>query len=324
MDFIASATDHQTSNVVTGHGYRGGPWVIDSTDAASAIPYIDAWQASYSDTIVHEATVAFSADVARYLVAAPKIAIFVDGNQSIARDYLQAAVIPDSMGDFNWPDSSPDMLDVSEVSGTDTDHSDGALFDADGDPVFCHFISMHWATKDAGDSPEVVAEVRQFLNHPTHLFAHCQSVISFENVTAYGFFLTPNGLNVESQPSSVDFHNHDRPVAQFDGTFGIDGGPKPAYSLPSGDLYKASDVTMITEAGSLEGTCDLWASGYLDGTCPPDAEDCGSIGKVSYLAGHSYDTTVPISTNPDTQGTRLFHGQHRIVYLSYSAAMLQN
>jgi uncharacterized repeat protein (TIGR01451 family) len=30
------------------------------------------------------------------------------------------------------------------------------------------------------------------------------------------------------------------------------------------------------------------------------------LGKVSYLGGHKYDTKLPISTNPTTQGTRLF------------------
>jgi uncharacterized repeat protein (TIGR01451 family) len=50
----------------------------------------------------------------------------------------------------------------------------------------------------------------------------------------------------------------------------------------------------------------VWMTGYLDGACPPDEPECGSYGKVSYLGGHEYKTDLPISANPDTQGTRLF------------------
>ena len=48
------------------------------------------------------------------------------------------------------------MLDPAEISGPDNDdnHSDGALFDEDGDPVYCQFMSMHWAVNDAKQNPE--------------------------------------------------------------------------------------------------------------------------------------------------------------------------
>jgi hypothetical protein len=54
-------------------------------------------------------------------------------------------------------------------------------------------------------------------------------------------------------------------------------------------------------------------TGYLDGcgdvilkgtsSAPPPAE-CG--GKISYLGGHSYSTTVPVTSGSQSQGTRLF------------------
>jgi uncharacterized repeat protein (TIGR01451 family) len=86
------------------------------------------------------------------------------------------------------------------------------------------------------------------------------------------------------------------------------GGSERSYSLPPGDTYKDSDIVMITKAGTtpLTGMLDLWMTGYLDGACPIDNGCTASLGKVSYLGGHRYDTAVPITSNGDTQGTRLF------------------
>ncbi len=66
---------------------------------------------------------------------------------------------------------------------------------------------------------------------------------------------------------------------------------------------------MMTKSGTvpLTGNFDLWMTGYLDAACPIDNGGCVmGVGKVSYLGGHRYDIDVPISANPDTQGTRLF------------------
>lgn len=307
VDFVATAKDHKTNAVINAYGYRGGPFVIDSVNAAAALPIINAWQMANAATAVHEATAGFDGDVAKYLVVAPRVAMFADGNQGIARGYLQAAGIPDSTLDPTWPNGSPDMLDPVEVSGPTTqNHADGALFDADGDPVYCQFMSMHWGVNNALANPEVVAEVRQYLTHPTHFFAECQAVNAFENLVPYGHFLTPNGYLIKAQPANVAFHNFSSPFAQIDGAFATVGGSEPAYALPAGDSYKAGGITMITEANSAEGVWDLWMTGYLDGACPPFSDGCGSLGKVSYLGGHQYTTAVPITNNPKTQGVRLF------------------
>ena len=305
-DFTASATDHQTGASISSHGYHAGPWVIDASNAAAAIPIIDAWQGA-NITTVHEASAPFTGDVAKRLIVAPTIAMFADGNEDIAREYVLAAGIPDSALDPTWPDSSPDMLDVTEVSGpTTTNHHDGALFDEDGDPVYCQLMSMHWGVKDAEKDPEVVAEVRSFLNHPTHFFAECQAVNAFENDLVNGLFLTTNGFNIDARPDQVDFYNHDSPFGQIDGPFETVGGSEPSYTLPPGDSYKAGGISIITEQGTPEGVRDVWMTGYLDGVCPPDSDTCGFLGKVSYLGGHHYNTAVPISANPDSQGTRMF------------------
>ncbi len=305
-DFTTSATDFATGAAIASHGYRGGPWVVDSADVPQAAPIIAAWQAA-NVTTVHQATVAFDGDVARLLVVAPSIAMFADGNQKIARTYLQAAGIPDSTLDPAWPDTSPDMLTPVEVAGpTTSNHHDGALFDSAGNPVYCQLMSMHWNVSDARAIPEVVAEVRSFLHYPVHFFAECQAVNAYENDLTNGLFLTPNGFVIGTTPTAVDFYNADSPFGQLDGAFKAIGGSEPAYSLPAGDTYKAGGITMITKHGTPEGDNDIWMTGYLDGTCPPNMEKCGTLGKVSYLGGHQYDVKLPISKNPTSQGTRLF------------------
>jgi uncharacterized repeat protein (TIGR01451 family) len=306
-DFTASAEDLRTGAAVDAHGYRGGPWVVDAADAAAALPVIEAWQADNPDVAVHEATAAFTGDVARLLVVAPTIAMMADGNQKIARKYMLAAGIPDSTGDVGWPDASPDMLDPAELAGaTEDNHHDVALFDADGDPVYCQFMSMHWGVGDAEQNPEVVAEMREFLGYPTHLFAECQAVNAFENLDPHGFFLTTSGFLIGDKTTMYDYYQHGEPYAQFDGEFLGVGGSEPAYTLPDGESYKASDIVMITEAGTPIGVNDVWMTGYLDGVCPADDGGCLTAGKVSYLGGHEYDVDLPISEQPATQGTRLF------------------
>jgi uncharacterized repeat protein (TIGR01451 family) len=305
-DFTTTATDVRTMMDVGSHGYRGGPWVIDAADVDAATPIVEAWLDANPNTNVHEATADFDGDISRLLIAAPTIAMMADGNQKIARKYMQAAKIPDSQLDLAWSDDSPDMLDPAEVSGPDDlNHHDGALFDEDGDPVYCQFMSMHWGVKDAEQNPEVVAEVREFLTHPTHFFAECQAVNAFENLDPHGFYLTENGFEIGDGPNEYTFLQADEPFNQMDGPFESVGGSEPAYTLPQGDSYKASDIVMITEAGSPIGVNDVWMTGNLDGICPASG-GCLTAGKVSYLGGHEYSTDVPISQNPDAMGTRLF------------------
>lgn len=312
-DFTASATDYSSGAAVAAHAYRGGPWVIHAEDAAAALPIIATWQ-STNTTTVHVATTSFDAEIARYLVVAPNIAMLADGNQKIARKYMQAAGIPDSTLSTAWLDTSPDMLTPDEIAGASSnDHSDGALFDEDGSPVYCQLMSMHWGVSDREDNPEVVAEVRSFLEHPTHFFAECQAVNAFENDEEFGHFLTPNGFLIAAKPSLVEFHNADSPFAQMDGPFSTVGGSEPAYTLPGEDEYKDTDIVMVKAKGSANGVSDLWMTGYLDGLCQIQCGDrrdcpdeCLELGKVSYLGGHEYTTKLPMSANPTTQGTRLF------------------
>ncbi|MCB9643869.1 MAG: DUF11 domain-containing protein [Myxococcales bacterium] len=314
-DFTANAKDIKTNAVITGHGYRGGPFVVHASYAAQALPLMKTWQTS-SVVVVHEVTASFQARTGRYLTAAPSIAVIADQNEKIAFGYLNAAKIPDSQGN-PWPAKSdgsglypnnPDVLNTSKVSGpTDTNHSDGALFRKSGLPAYCQVMTMHW---DVGKVvAEVVAEYRSFLKYPTHIFAHCQGVNAIEN-HPNGRFLTPKGFVIDNKVSgNFLFMNLDTPFAQMDGPFELVGGSERAYSLPPGDQYLTRNVVMITDSTNGTGQRDVWMTGYLDGKCIVDEDDLGcsaGVGKVSYLGGHQYETALPISRNPKTQGTRLF------------------
>ena len=120
------------------------------------------------------------------------------------------------------------------------------------------------------------------------------------------------GYEVATQPTSVQVLRPEIPYNQLDGAFGTTGGSEPAYNLSSylGTMYKNNrQVTLLTGPNG-PGSQDLWMTGYLDG--------CGDVilkgqspaaaceGKISYLGGHQYSTTVPVSSGSQSQGTRMF------------------
>ncbi|CAN5794873.1 hypothetical protein BH11MYX3_BH11MYX3_32590 [soil metagenome] len=125
------------------------------------------------------------------------------------------------------------------------------------------------------------------------------------------------GYEVAKQPASntVKVLRPDVPYNQLDGAFGTTGGSEPAYNLSAylNSMYKNNrQVTLLTGANG-PGDQDLWMSGYLDGCGDiilkgdgTTAHAVGCEGKISYLGGHQYSTTVPVTSASTSQGTRLF------------------
>ncbi len=169
----------EPGDVIELHGYRGGPFVIDSADGEAALAVIEAWndQDAWDDNpwarrsifqvvTVHEVTAAFEGYARKEMIAAPTIAVFSDGNENIAAGYLRAAGIPQSNGlefpadkcgqdDCGPGTDNPDMLTVESIMGDmgtcdepNYDHKNGALFSADGVPAYCQIMSMHWNVGD--------------------------------------------------------------------------------------------------------------------------------------------------------------------------------
>jgi hypothetical protein len=161
------------------HRYRGGPFVVDSADHDKAVAIIGAWndptkwaanpwamRSVFHVVSVHEATAAFTGNVAKEMLAAPTIAVFADGNESIATGYLRAAGIPQSSGaefpagkcgttDCGPGTGNPDMLTEEAIAGDlgtcaapNHDHHNGALFKPTGEPAYCQIMSMHWNVTD--------------------------------------------------------------------------------------------------------------------------------------------------------------------------------
>jgi hypothetical protein len=308
-DFNASAIDLLSGLEIDDHAYRAGPFVIDQPHLASALPIVEAWQTLHPSVSVHRATQPFTAHGNRRLVVAPNIAVFADGKEDIAFDYLNAAAIPMSNGQ-PWPSKKdkdhayacpgdhccPDCLAEEATAGpTTTSHVDGALFDGGGAPRYCQFMSMHY--RHPAPTPEVVAEVREFLQYPVHFLAECQAVNAFENAPD-GHFLTAGGLVAGSESDQVDHYHSDDPFAQADGAYANPGGSEAAFSLDLGSYYHDNNVVMLSGAGSDLGVDDVWMNGHVDGD--------PSKGKVSYLGGHKYGVKLPLSAHPTTQGTRYF------------------
>ncbi len=322
-DMTASATDFKSGAVITNHGYRGGPFVVDSSLASQAKPIVTAWQAANTmiPTTVHVATAAFTAPVSRVLNVSPRVAVLNDGNQQIAFSYLNAAGILDENSQ-TWSNNSVDLLADTAVTGTLGNAQDGALFGnvAGGQPVFCEIMTMHWNVGST-DIPGVTAEMNSFLNYPVHVNAEYQAVNAVEGqpnpdggTGGNQDWLTTNGYEwpAPKQPTAVQFSNSALPFAQMDGPFATVGGSEPAYGFgTTGSQYYFQDVVMVRGAGVGFGVQDLWMTGYAHGSCDigttsPRVGANTCKGKISYLGGHQYNTNVPMSKNPQSEGTRLF------------------
>jgi hypothetical protein len=129
------------------------------------------------------------------------------------------------------------------------------------------------------------------------------------------------GYEVAPQPGTgtVKVLRPEIPYNQFDGLYGTTGGSEPAYNLSTylNTTYKNNrQVTLLTGPNG-PGDQDLWMSGFLDGcddiifreagaSQASPAAQAGCQGKVSYLGGHQYQTTVPVTSGSQSQGTRLF------------------
>ncbi len=109
------------------------------------------------------------------------------------------------------------------------------------------------------------------------------------------------GLMIGSQPSSSTVQVL-RPGAtpnQLDGYFATEGGSEPSFDLSAflGTAYRHNREVTLRTGPNGPGEQDVWISGVLDG---------GGGGTVSYLGGHQYSTSTPLSSSPSSQGTRLF------------------
>jgi len=275
--------------------YRGGPFIIDAVDRAAALPIVNAWLASDTVTVVHTVTGTFTADIAKTLTAAPRVAVLQDGFEAIAIGDFNAAGITDSTG-AAWSQTSVDVLSEAVVAGpTTTSHVDGGLWNADGTPKYCNVTSMHYNA--TARTPEVVAEVRGWLaaQPGNHAFMQCQATATFENA---GHFLTTGGIVDDGgTPTPLTNRFPDDPLTQIDGALQADAGAVDSIGLAAGSTFAAGVRTLVNLTGAATTTRIVWLSGRLDGA--------STNGKVTYLGGHTYATATPLSANPLTNGVKV-------------------
>ncbi len=295
-DLVLDATivDRETGSAIASPTYNGGPFVIDGSQRTTALPIVDAWLASDAVTVVHDVTAGtFMAPVSRHLIHAPSIAVFGDASEAVSLGYLNVAGIPDANGSA-WSSASPGVLSEAQVAGpTTTDHADGALNAANAS--FCVFLTVHSGPATAA-TPEVAAEIRTWLATPTHAaVVQCLGVGTLENA---GNYLSTAGVTVNAgqPPTPITLSYPDDPHAQFIGGFDPASGALGSFALGSGSQLVPGVRALLSS--STTSSDIVLATGFLDGNA--------GEGEITYLGGHNYTTTTPISSNPLTLGVRVF------------------
>lgn len=293
-DILALST-YLSSEATSGaldRDFAGGPFVVSAEDAEAALAVLEEWEAAGHDAEVYLTAEDSDLEVSRTLYLAPSIAIYEDGEEDIAWDYLNAAGIPDSNGD-EWSEDSPGNLSDDEITGDSaTTGGDGALFDDEGYPAWCHLNAMHW---DSDDTEGVVREIRAFAEDlSTSSLFECVASVSIENDTSAGSMLSTgiSKADVDRKKATYTFTDPSAELFQIDGDWAGVGG-----SLPDFTGTFNSDVEFVVATDDRD-TAYVVASGRLDG----DA----TAGKVSFLGGHEYDPDGAYSTNEEINGVRVF------------------
>lgn len=292
-----------------------GPWVAPNVVVhVAAAPVVG----DCGSTVMNPPAPAFTAEIARTMNAAPRIAVLADGAEDIAFGYLNAAGIRDSANQ-RWPaardanglyPTSPDVLSLAEdgdggvAMGVGTRFR-GALLRGDGTPAFCHMTSMHY-TPSPNTVPvaEVVSQVSAWLtsNPSTHAYMQCEAINIFEN-NASGRFLTVGGaagIVGGSVGSSYDVRAPGDPLAQYVEAYSADTGAIGRIDLASGSSYRPTTTSLVVQRNAPGQGQAYWMSGYAFGTM--------ANGRVTYLAGHDFNTNPDVSsltTRAQQNGVRL-------------------
>lgn len=258
------------ATITVPRSYSGGPFVIDASDAAAALPIIAAWQATVSDnTMVHRLTSgSFTAESARMLIRAPRIAILMDGNEQIAFNNLNTAGIPDATGAL-WSLTSPDILTEAGIEGPSTSNdADGVLFHTPGGfSRYGYLASVHYIT--TASTAEVVQETRSWLssNALAHSFMQCEAARVFENDPS-GFFLTTAGIADDgSAPTTSAIRSPSDPLVQISDSFEADSGSVDSIGLAGGSTFRSGVTTLINNSGIYVDPTDSVAHGKRRRQC---------------------------------------------------------
>lgn len=305
VDFSATVTNRRTGASLGIVNYSAGPVVVSAADLTpAALALVDTYLTANVNVNVHVASAPFSADVQRTLVASPRIAVLRSGWQSVHYSFMNAAGILDPDGN-TWSDSSPGTLTLTQLRGATVGGAlDSALIAPNGLPAYDQFTIMHYSPT-GGDPPltELTRELRGWLelSRTNHAHLQCTSIMTFENETTYGHFLSTAGLADQGGTTEpVEVLQPADLYAQYSSALQIDPGDTKSVALSSSPLsvLHSNSSLLVALQGAVLGQRMNWLTGYVDGQT--------TKGKISYLGGHSYSTNLPISSNPRTNGARLF------------------
>jgi uncharacterized repeat protein (TIGR01451 family)/uncharacterized repeat protein (TIGR02543 family) len=329
IDFSASSvSDQRTGTSLGSWDYRGGPFIIDSAHAAQALPIINAWWAANGNQPnVHTATASFSANVPLIMTQAPRIANEAI-NSSITSAYYNAAGIPDAAGN-PWSSTSPNILNETQIAN-------GALFNHGAvcdQAKYTIFVTPHNSgylyslTDPTNLGTKTYGQLDTFVSQGGGWTAMCHSILSNENAIAA---LTTNGsasvkaLFPSSQPggtpggllTTTGFPLIDNtggtwsnllpgyPAAQAVPTTvaqSLPGGSVqtwPAPGNPGAPTYYPSTKRAGTFTASGVSHDDFLTGIYHNGT---------GEGRITYIGGHSFTTTLPYSANAEAPFLRAFY-----------------
>ncbi len=324
IDFTATTVDQRTGAVINSgnpYDYRGGPFIIDSADAAAALPIISAWWgAQANQPTVHRATAAFTADIDIVLKRAPEIAVEAT-NFSIASAYFTAAGIPDMNGNA-WSTLSPNVM-------TQTSIANGGLFlnSACSPRKFDVFVTPHnsgyaYSLTDPNNlGTKTYQQLDYFVFQGGGWIALCHSILSNENaiadlyrnstpavramfassvnsgfLTQAGFTTIANGAGTYTVPPE----GARQPVGQAVPTV-------PAQALPGGSVqtWNRSTVSYLPGVENI-----AW---FQNGAIINDHVINGVYhggdgrGKMTFIGGHSFATSLPYSGNYEAPYLRFFY-----------------
>lgn len=294
-DFTATTNDFILGGIPTSHAFSGGPFIIDSANAAAAAPFITAWIGLHPTTVVRVATSAFSADISSTMTRKPLIAI-TDANASIAYTYLNLARIPDSTGAV-WPGADTDILTIAEVEA-------GGLFKNDLSACRKYYYDVYFAPHQGGLTVAEAAEVDSYLKLGGMLHAMCAGIRAYENPTSglYGHYLTQTGIPADDNKGTTGTYTvpiPDFPIVQAVNTTN-------PQALPGGSLqtWNESDTVYWPETQVLAYFTDNGVK--YDHTVAGPYKNGTGAGKIVYEGGHNFNASVPYLNNDENLYARYF------------------
>ncbi len=327
------------STIGSPYNYTGGPFIIDSANASAAQTIINAWWAANGNQpAVHRATASFTANVDIILRNPPRIAVDAV-NSGIAVSYFNAAGIPDKNGNI-WSATSPNVLSETMIAcgsattcAGDSVVGNSALFTAGACSARAYdtFVTPHNSgytyslTDPTNLGTQAYAELDYFTYQGGGWTALCHSILSNENninalyrngnasvqalfkSTAPGGMLTQFGFPaINNVGGTWTVNTPDLPLAQAvpttGATQGLPGGSVQTWHVPDGTSNYVRYWTATERVAYFlnSGVQYDWAVNgpYHNGT---------GRGKITFLGGHSYATSLPYSSNYEAPYLRFFY-----------------